>query len=349
MRFHSFSLAFAALLAGSVCFVTPAAAQEEKGTQRKAPVPTSGLNEEDDDLLDEDLDGDIDAGSGDAKNQLPPGMVVPPADEKARIDARVAELAARSDAIGDELFEELVQMENSNAEVERRVVEAKQRHKSLTAKIDKLTEEVKSGGKAKKEPRPGYGQAVAIVPQGNSPLARYRDNRGMRSFDPRGYDPNRPLPPDPRGQQQLKWWQQLLITLAQGIMDTLKDLAEARTNSLKAESDALSLSTDAKYRPYVNASVRRAVGNSSLGRNAARRSDPRLNDLNFRRTPTVAKKTNTRRVQPTRRYTTNNSNSATFKPGPVKVELLPRVRDPITGREKPIVNLPLGAAPLRRR
>ncbi|MGE0713095.1 MAG: hypothetical protein AB7N76_35250 [Planctomycetota bacterium] len=311
-------------------------------------VGKGGLSEEDDDLL----DGALDAGK--AKSAAVPGSAAPgtaaaqtakieepPAQLKAKIDARVAELAARSDATGDELFEELTRMGASSGEVERRLKEAQERNKSLSKQIEELNRRLSQGDEARVGS--GYGTRVEVAPTGNSPLADYRVRSSIRDGLDERFDPNRPLPPDPRGQEQLKWWQRLLVTLAEGISEGLKTLAEARTNSLKAEADALALSTDARYRPYVDASVRRAVSSSTLGRNASRTRDSRLDDLDFRK-PAAATP-----VKPTQPAAARYDNTQIPDNASVKVELLPRVRDPITGREKPVVNLTLGDAPLTKR
>ena len=119
----------------------------------------------------------------------------------------------------------------------------------------------------------------------------------------------------------------------------LQELAQKRTNALKAAGDNLTLSTDPKYRDYANESVRRNIRESSFGRNSmTRRKDSRLNDLFPSRKATPIKRADGsfRSKDPLKGASLNVS---------IKSLLLPRVRDPITGRERPVINLPLGMAP----
>ena len=274
-----------------------------------------------DDLLDGDLD-DLDGGAPAARSKpLPRGVAAPPPAIKNEVDARVAEIAARADALGDELFEELPRLPNADDEIRARIAEAQQREKDLAQEVERLSKQIQS--KEEKKSVIGYGATVAL----NKPSQPFERLRG------------RPLRDDPFGRSQFNWWQALLGQLGQNVKANLKGLSQARINALKAEADSLALSQKPAHRAYVNLSLRRAVEGSALGRNLVRRSDPRLNDL-YRGRPQAAQTDPT----PKGRRAGNPLDLGSSREQ-VRVELLPRVRDPITGLEKPIVNLTLGDPP----
>jgi hypothetical protein len=296
-----------------------------------AQDPDSKSDSDEDDLLDGDLLDD------DEPTPATEQVTLPPPEVKRELDARIAALANRSEAIGDELFVELKNTANANAEIERRIEEAEANYKSLSAQVAKLSASTK--GARAKTPR-GYGTPLTIG-AGHSPMADLRN---------RPYDPLQPIGrgADPDGLQQLKWWEKLLLQLAEGVTEILKVLAEKRTNSLKAEADAISLGTDARYRPYVNSEVRKAVGTSGLGSRLKKSgTNDRLNDLLPKG---VAKRTPTRAPAPVAKpkiadYTGNKR----YDRGPMPDSyLLPERRDALTGEVRPMVALPLGAAPRRR-
>ena len=288
----------------------------------------------DGDLLEDDLLGE-DAGAKPAA-----GPALPPAEVKRELDAKIAALAARSEAIGDELFVELANTANANAEIERRIEEAEERYRSLSQQIASLSNRP-AAGPSVQGPR-GYGTPL-VIGAGHSPMADLRN---------RAYDPLQPVgrgPIDPNGGQQLKWWEKLLLQLAEGVTELLKVLAEKRTNSLKAEADSIALGTDAKYRPYVDSEVRKAVGTSTLGSRLKKSgASNRLNDLLPRgndRTPARRPRTTKPAAKP--KIATYNGNNR-YKRGPMPDSyLLPLKRDALTGEVRPMVALPLGAAPKR--
>lgn len=289
----------------------------------------------DGDLLDDDL---LDEGS-DTGAKPAAGVAVPPAEVKRELDAKIAALAARSEAIGDELFVELTNTANANAEIERRIEEAEERYRNLSAQIARLSN--RPTGPRVQGPR-GYGTPL-VIGAGHSPMADLRN---------RAYDPLQPVgrgPVDPNGGHQLKWWEKLLLQLAEGVTELLKVLAEKRTNSLKAEADSIALGTDAKYRPYVDSEVRKAVGTSALGSRLKKTgSSNRLNDLLPRggttKTPARPRPTKPADKPKIATYTGNNR----YSRGPMPDSyLLPLKRDALTGEVRPMVALPLGAAPKR--
>jgi hypothetical protein len=309
------------------------------GVALDSQIATAQGADEDDlldgDLLDDDLlDDDVDAGK-DAKKDA---VAVPPAEVKRELDGKIAALAARSEAIGDELFVELANTSNANAEIERRIEEAEERYRNLSAQIAKLSS--RPSGPRVQGPR-GYGTPL-VIGAGHSPMADLRN---------RAYDPLQPVgrgPMDPNGGHQLKWWEKLLLQLAEGVTELLKVLAEKRTNSLKAEADSIALGTDAKYRPYVDSEVRKAVGTSALGSRLKKTgSSNRLNDLLPRggsAKPTGRPRTKTPAKPKVKTYTGSNR----FNRGPMPESyLLPLKRDALTGEVRPMVALPLGAAPKR--
>lgn len=273
-----------------------------------------------DDLLDGDLD-DLDSAPAPKAKPLPRGVAAPPAAIKNEIDARVAELAARADDLGDELFEELSRLANADDEIKARIAEAEQREKDLAQEVERLSKQIQD--KKDKKSVIGYGAPVSL----NKPSQPFERLRG------------RPLRDDPFGRSQFNWWQALLGQLGQNVKANLRGLSQARINALKVEADSLALGQKPAHRAYVNLSLRRAVEGSALGRNLVRRSDPRLNDL-YRGRPQQGKaKTAKARSKAANPLDLGSSREQ------VRVELLPRVRDPITGLEKPIVNLTLGDPP----
>ncbi len=291
----------------------------------------------DGDLLDDDLLEGEDTG---AKQGDQAAVAAPPPEVKRELDAQIAALAARSEAIGDELFVELANTANANAEIERRIEEAEERYRNLSAQISKLSGSRPSAPRVQ-GPR-GYGTPL-VIGAGHSPMADLRN---------RTYDPLEPIgrgPFDPNGGQQLKWWEKLLLQLAEGVSELLKVLAEKRTNSLKAEADSIALGTDARYRPYVDSEVRKAVGTSALGSRLTKKgstSSNRLNDLLPNSgTPAARPRTMQPAAKPKiKAYTGSNR----FSRGPMPDSyLLPLKRDALTGEVRPMVSLPLGAAPKR--
>jgi len=301
----------------------------------------SAQGADEDDLLDGDLlDDDLLEGEDSGSKAAEGAVATPPAEVKRELDAQIAALAARSEAIGDELFVELANTANANAEIERRIEEAEERYRNLSAQIAKLSGSRPSGPRVQ-GPR-GYGTPL-VIGAGHSPMADLRN---------RAYDPLQPVgrgPFDPNGGPQLKWWEKLLLQLAEGVSELLKVLAEKRTNSLKAEADSIALGTDARYRPYVDSEVRKAVGTSALGSRLKKKgSSNRLNDLlpnSGKNTPAARPRTTKPTAKPKiKAYTGSNR----FNRGPMPDSyLLPLKRDALTGEVRPMVSLPLGAAPKR--
>lgn len=305
-----------------------------------APLAQIALaqGEDEDDLLGDDL---LDEEPKTPKKTAGVPLTVPPAEVKRELDAKIAALAARSEAIGDELFVELATTRDANAEIERRIEEAEERYRSLSAEIARLSGKNQPSGPRVQGPR-GYGTPL-VIGAGHSPMADLRN----RSYDPLARVGNGPM--DPNGKHQLKWWEKLLLQLAEGVSDLLKVLAEKRTNSLKAEADSISLGTDARYRPYVDTEVRKAVGTSGLGSRLKKSgSKNRLNDLlpsGGNRTKAAAPKPTTKAKPKIATYT-GSGNAKSRGPMPDSY-LLPFKRDPLTGESRPVVALPLGAAAKR--
>jgi len=305
-RFTAFCLAQSLTLMFFTLSATPAFADDPPAAE--------------DDLLDGDLD-DLDSAPAPRREVLPRGVSAPPPAIKNEVDARVAELAARADSLGDELFEELARLPNADDEIKARIAEAQQREKDLAKEVERLSKQIQD--EKEKKSVIGYGAPVAL----NKPSQPFERLRG------------RPLRDDPFGRSQFNWWQSLLGQLGQNVKANLRGLSQARINMLKAEADSLALSQKPAHRAYVNLSIRRAVEGSALGRNLVRRSDPRLNDL-YRGRPQQGNK-----AQPSKASKAANPLDLGSSREQVRVELLPRVRDPITGLEKPIVNLTLGDPP----
>ena len=152
----------------------------------------------------------------------------------------------------------------------------------------------------------------------------------------RTYDPSGATGMGGDGSGQARWWEKLLATLVEGVAGGLKGyVATTRMNELKARADRLALRAGIENRPYVDARVRQAVGNSGLSQMGY---DKRLDDLLLGGNRSGGPL----RAEPAPTPVTDVGLSR----GPSKpVPRLPRVRDPITGAERVQINMQLGADP----
>ena len=319
-----------ALVLGALASVTPVHAEDGPGSK-----PASGDDLSDLLSLDETLATNAGpAPAAQAAQGIPPEV-------KAEIDRQAAALRADADAMERELYDELpTQLETdpaaADAEIVRRMAEADGRLNNLEAKIDQLSEAMANGSSPASQPGArvngprGYGDPIRVgeAPRaGRSPLPDHR-GRGPR----RGQDP--------RGEEQFAWWQKLVLAMMDGIQGGLEQLAEKRANALKGEADALALGTDPRYRGYADAAVRRELGDSNLALRAGMGGDPRLNDLFL--APSSSPSAGPVVAGPSALAPSRIDDPSLFAGPSTPVTLLPRVRDPVTGRERIVIDYPLG-------
>ena len=156
--------------------------------------------------------------------------------------------------------------------------------------------------------------------------------------------PAAPAPSDAEaGEDQFAWWQRLLLDGLDGSSQGLQQLRENRANSLKARADALTLSTDPAYRSYVNDSIRHSVDRTSFVSSSSSSYDSRLDDLIL---GTQSRQQGGGDAGSDPLVSAADANQGGYHAA-VRVERLPRERDPVTGEERIIVNMPLGVDPSR--
>jgi len=299
-------------------------------------LESSGLND-DSDLLDPDLDG------GDFA-EVAPVANEPTGTDKIRLDAAVTQLGAAGDRLGGELVAlKNLLLENpklATDEIGKREVEADLQLGNLQARVDQLSSVLDSTERYDIRRHGGYGKPITM--QTERSRVRLGNDTGAKAAA--------------RGEPQFVWWQKMALNLAEGLDARLKPLAEKRVNALKADGDALSLGVAVNVRPYVDQVIRDEVGNSQLGQLG--KADRRLDDLLIPgRSATVAQKPSSADPAPgfgdgdasePRRsgiaasglLKVNTPLLATR--GAIQAYLLPRERDPITGRERVVIDLPGG-------
>ncbi len=284
---------------------SPANAQEsETPPILKPTLQTSGLDE-DDDLLNPDLDDGP---------RRPKGPQIP-VEIQTQITTESDEISRRAEAIAAELQElqELLatDRENGKAELARRLAAAE----SLQTRVGELGVAEK---KNKKLPRGTY----------KTPLSLDRlPRRAYRSVGFKG------------GPDQYRWWQNRLRQALSGFSPALRPLVVQRANELKSRGDGLSVALEAKLRPHADRAVRAAVEATPFGRGF----DKRLDQLLLRKKKKKKKRKQFVVAEPSNKVARGAVVSdLDGTSGPVV--LLPRVRDPLTGRMQVIVNDPLGGA-----
>lgn len=154
----------------------------------------------------------------------------------------------------------------------------------------------------------------------------------------------------PAGEEDMSWWQKLLLKAFEGVSDGLKKLAENRANELKLRSDTLAMAENPANRPYADAATRASIEASAFGRAGVAPvvADPRLNDLILgnSRAPLASGQAGGGTIGSSPRI--NVPGMSTRSAGnQVRVTRLPRVTDPITGEERIVIDMPLGADAVR--
>lgn len=187
----------------------------------------------------------------------------------------------------------------------------------------------------------GMAEALRRVADGPESVASV-DSRGYGApiSARRTYDANGETTLGGDGSGQMRWWEKLLATLVEGVAGGVKGyVATTRMNELKARADRLALRAGIENRPYADARVRQAVDAAGLSRMGY---DKRLDDLLLGGNRTGGG-TGALRPEPVTPVTDVGVARGPSRPVP----RLPRVRDPITGAEKVVINMPLGADPVQ--
>lgn len=288
-------------------------------------------------------------------------VLVPPADEKARLDAAIRDqVGGPAEQYGQELTrvnetmrsnptEGARVVEGSLSESARDLDDAVRDFDSAWNSSGGATGEVNEVGDAMNggasDGATGGGRSTGVV-NGGGAISSEEDGWG----DPIPVD-GTTAPADER----MSWWQKLTLTLLDAVHHGVKQLANNRANELKLRAELLALSTDARYRPYVDFESRRAIENSAFARGGAG-YDTRLNDLMLgNNRPLTATPSGTSGSSTTNTTTaargggidrTNPLNTG-IPTTPIKVTRLPRVRDPISGVERVVIDMPLGVDPVR--
>ena len=139
---------------------------------------------------------------------------------------------------------------------------------------------------------------------------------------------------------RMSWWQQLLVKSLEGVAEGLKGLTERRANELKARTERIRRNYP-EYRAYVDYESRRAIERSAFSR--ASGYDKRLDGLILGPAHSGNTTTATATTTTAGRTDLTSATSRTARP----VARLPRVRDPVTGEEKLIIDMPLGVDAVR--
>lgn len=224
---------------------------------------------------------------------------------------------------------------------------------SARGEIDEVTASM-GGSTTGPDGRPAAGTPGATTTPRRDPTVPYRDpfrSEYMGNYDnPYGtyasnsYEPIRyPAPGTP--DSRMSWWQQLLLKSLEGVAEGIKGLSERRANELKARNERIRRNYP-EYRAYVDYESRRAIERSAFSR--AGGYDKRLDDLILgpaRTTGNGGTTTTTagNNATPVRDVSSLNATSRTSRP----IARLPRVRDPVTGEEKLIIDMPLGVDAVR--
>jgi hypothetical protein len=134
------------------------------------------------------------------------------------------------------------------------------------------------------------------------------------------------------GPDQYRWWQARLIKALGGFSPALRPLVTQRANELKTRGDTLALAIEGKLRPHADRAVRKAIEATRFGRGM----DKRLDDLMLR------KKKKTFVVEEPSKGVARQQPELDLDAVTGPLVLLPRVRDPLTGRVHVVVDEPLG-------
>ncbi len=288
----------------------------------------------------------------------------PPADVKTQIDERVQrEVAEPAERYGKELEQLNTRAQGDPQGATREAVRLANESDSdfpdlstVPGVVDGASDEVEDvatmagGGQVGPDGRPVSGTPGATgsrraSPWDNFPAAYagygYNDPSGV--YGSSGYRPiSQPAAGTP--DSRMSWWQQLLLKSLEGVAEGLKGLSERRANELKARNERIRRDYPS-YRAYVDVESRRAIERSAFARAGASSSggyDRRLDDLILG----PARGSTTTAPAPTS-ADAGAAAAVDLRRSTRPVARLPRVRDPVTGEERIMIDMPLGVDAVR--
>jgi hypothetical protein len=194
----------------------------------------------------------------------------------------------------------------------------------------------------------GYGNdpyRSSYYGSGGYGASGYNDPSSMYSsygYQPIGYAPNG------MNMMGMPWWEQLLLKSVEGVAAGLKGLSERKANELKARTERLKAEYP-EHRAYIENESRRAIEKSAFARVGSTGYDRRLDDLilgparsGSGSSDSSSTSTSSGTSRPLDTSTRNAGNSVR-----TPVARLPRRTDPVSGEERVVIDMPLGADPVR--
>jgi hypothetical protein len=305
-----------------------------------APAPAGGAE------LDPEIFDPFGEGNVELEN-VPTTGTLPPASERRQIDQVVADrIGAAAQAYADELAR-LRKLEKENTSAARGEV-----HDALSRSAAELGADLQQLVEAHPELVQSNPTLQEQIDQLNRRIAG-DDDRPAAAGDPTApgsygtpLSLDRPYSAPSRqsdsGAEQFTFWEeQLHQAIAPGDSRAVQEVAENRLNSLKARGDQVALDAAPEHRPYVNNSVRQTVENTLWGGSdeVGEVYDSRLDDL------ILGSANSGGQSNPSQPNPAPISESDDWEERTLRVQPLPRVRDPITGEERVIVDLALGVDP----
>lgn len=176
----------------------------------------------------------------------------------------------------------------------------------------------------------------------------YNDPSSMYSgygYQPIGYAPNG------MNMMGMPWWEQLLLKSVEGVAAGLKGLSERKANELKARTERLKAEYP-EHRAYIENETRREIEKSAFARVGTTGYDRRLDDLILgpARTGTGSGSGDGSTASSTPSGSRGSLDTTTRGVGNAArtpVARLPRRTDPVSGEERIVIDMPLGADPVR--
>lgn len=174
----------------------------------------------------------------------------------------------------------------------------------------------------------------------------YSDPSGLYASN--GYTPiSRPAEGTP--ESRMSWWQKLLLSAIEGAAEGVKGLAERRANELRARSEKIRREYP-NYRAWVDVETRRAIERSAFARagSSSPTYDRRLEGLILGPAGSGSSSSSTASTSTGRVDLSTAGAGADLRSNSTRpVARLPRVRDPVTGEERIVIDMPLGVDAVR--